>query len=35
MVEEREDDMPQAQMAAAFSALNLDKFTSDDSSEET
>jgi hypothetical protein len=35
MVEGREEDMPQTQMAAAFAALNLDKLTSDPLPEET
>jgi predicted RNA-binding protein with RPS1 domain len=35
MVEEREEDMPQTQMAAAFAALNLDKLASDPPPEET
>jgi hypothetical protein len=35
VVEDRDEDLPQTQMAAAFAALNLDKLTSDPSPEET
>jgi small subunit ribosomal protein S1 len=35
VVEDREEDLPQTQMAAAFAALNLDKLASDPPPEET